>query len=134
MASRAEGLDSRVPMRRQLRLSVAVLSLGILTAAGAAGFAAGGSTDTVKPGDSRWAISHAHGLTVDQLARANHLNPANYLLIGTRLYIPGSAGTSVGHPAASPSRHAANPWTFCSTFQPSGGPVGVLPDLLQQSP
>jgi membrane-bound lytic murein transglycosylase D len=49
----------------------------------------------VKPGDSLWAISRAHGLSVTALARANDLEPDQVLKVGQRLNIPATtAGTS----------------------------------------
>lgn len=122
-------------MRRQL--VAALVGLGLLISAGAAAYATNSAgIYVVRPGDSLWAISHAHGLTVDKLAAANHMSPNDLLLIGRHLYVPGSAGPAVGTrrssgPAAS---HAQNPRTFCSTFSESGGAWGVLPQLLADSP
>ncbi len=116
-----------------------VVSLGLLAGAGAAGFAT--HSYVVQPGDSLWAISRANGLSVAQLAAANNMNQNDLLLIGRQLQIPSNApSTPAGQVAqAAPSASAtgaaaANPWTFCATFTPQGGPWGVLPDLLQQSP
>jgi N-acetylmuramoyl-L-alanine amidase len=118
---------------------VVVLSLGLLIGAGAAGFASSmAHTYVVQPGDSLWAISQANGLTVAQLAAANGMNENDLLLIGRDLLIPSNdpqAAASQSAPTASATDGgAANPWTFCSTFSEQGGPWGVLPDLLQQSP
>src|ERR1700734_4066166 len=111
-------------MRPQFRFAAIVLSLGLLVGAGAAGFATSAAhTYVVQPGDSLWAISQADGLTVSQLAAANHMDPNDLLLIGRDLVIPSndpapattqsasSAGTSGG-------TAASNPWTFCSSFVP----------------
>jgi murein DD-endopeptidase MepM/ murein hydrolase activator NlpD len=114
----------------------------LLIAAGAAGFAAGAAkTYVVQPGDSLWAISRADGLTVNQLAAANNMNPNDVLLIGRQLTIPlgsDADGTSSSSPApsapASGASQSTNPETFCSTFVPSSGPLGVLPTELQNSP
>jgi N-acetylmuramoyl-L-alanine amidase len=121
-------------MRRHLRLTAVVLSLGLLLAAGAAGYATTGRIYVVQPGDTLWAISRANGLTVAQLAAANDMAAGDLLLIGRHLYIPapGYAPTESNSGAASPA--ATNPWTFCSTFSEIGGPWGVLPALLQDSP
>ena len=114
-----------------------MLSLGVLVAAGAAGFAAGG-TYVVKPGDSLWAISRANGVSVAALAAANHMKQTDLLLIGRKLNIPGAASAPTAAAAASSTttaaQPAANPWTFCSTFQASKGPWGVLPSELRSSP
>jgi N-acetylmuramoyl-L-alanine amidase len=131
-------------MRRHFRLTAVVLSLGLLIAAGAAGYATSTShVYVVQPGDSLWAISRADGLTVAQLAAANNMGENDLLLIGRHLYIPSSGGSSASSTAATSSSassgsagssSAANPWTFCSTFSETGGPWGVLPALLQASP
>jgi LysM repeat protein len=125
---------------------MAVASLGLL-GAGAAAFTGGGANiRVVQPGDTLWAISRADGLTVAQLAAANHMNPNDILLIGRHLIIPRpgsrpasqsstSRSSRPAHARSSPaSRSGANPWTFCSTFVPRTGPWGVLPALLRESP
>ena len=124
-----------------LRLAAAAVSLGVLVGAGAAGYANdGGHSYLVQPGDTLWAISQANDITVNQLASANGIDPNNILPIGRSLYIPTlSQATSGGtrsetRSTAAPTVQSANPWTFCSTFLPSGGPVGVLPQLLADSP
>jgi soluble lytic murein transglycosylase-like protein len=121
-------------MRRQFRLIATLLGLGLLVAAGAAGFTAGGSY-LVKPGDSLWAISRANGISVSQLAAANNMRASDLLLIGRKLNIPGKPGPQASQvqAASTQGQAAANPWTFCSTFQPNRGPWGVLPSQLRQS-
>lgn len=47
----------------------------------------------VKPGDSLTAIATRHGTSLSALARANRLNPARPLLIGTKLRLPASVKT-----------------------------------------
>ena len=141
----------RTRLFRAGTIALATLSLALLVTAGAAASGSGGSdVYVVQPGDTLWAISQANGLTVAQLAGANNMNPNDLLMIGRRLVIPtpGQASASASAAAASSaatsaassssgsggSGSAANPWTFCSTFVPAGGPWGVLPYLLQQSP
>lgn len=105
-----------------------VLGLGLLVGAGAASYHAA-HTYTVKPGDTLWALARANGVSVPQLAMANHMSANDLLLIGRHLYIPSNA------PSAGASGHAAaNPWRFCTTFTSTGGQWGVLPQLLQDSP
>jgi soluble lytic murein transglycosylase-like protein len=124
-------------MRRQFRLIAVVLSFAVLVAAGSAGYASSARQYVVRPGDSLWAISRAHGLTVAQLAAANHMGQNDLLLIGRVLTIP-----SKQPPPASPGARTAgasgastaNAWTFCRTFVSAGGPWGVLPQPLQASP
>jgi murein DD-endopeptidase MepM/ murein hydrolase activator NlpD len=136
-------------MRRHLRLIAVLCSLGLLVAAGAAGFVTS-SVHVVQPGDTLWAISRANGLTVAQLAAANNMGENDLLLIGRHLYIPSSGNSSTSSAAVSTassstgssgsgssgsgSSSASDPSTFCSTFSASGGPWGVLPSLLQESP
>ena len=115
-------------------LPVVLLSLGLLVGAGTAGFA---TSYVVQPGDSLWALSRAHGLTVSQLAAANHMGENDLLLIGRHLLIPSNqpaASQSAPPASAAGGSSTGNQWTFCSTFTPQGGPWGVLPDLLEQSP
>lgn len=124
-------------MPRRLRLTVVIASLGLLAAAGFAGFS---STYTVKSGDTLWAIAQANGISVSQLAAANNMGENDLLMIGRRLVIPGSNGVASGTPAEPASTTAAtgpgseNPRTFCATFSESGGPWGVLPQILYAYP
>jgi murein DD-endopeptidase MepM/ murein hydrolase activator NlpD len=135
---RAERMD-RAFMPRRLRLTVVIVCLGLLAAAGFAGFSTGGSTYTVKSGDTLWAISQANGITVSQLAAANDMGVNDLLMIGRRLNIPGSNGvaSSPAAPAAASTPATGpgseNPRTFCSTFSEAGGPWGELPWILQAS-
>ena len=129
-------------------LPIAVASLGLLAGVGAASFTTGAAhTYVVQPGDSLWAISQANGLSVYQLAAANHMNLNDILLIGRHLYIPSSqpaaarpaaAQSAKAQPAPSPAATHQPPTvsaaTFCANFSSPGGPWGVLPGLLQQAP
>jgi murein DD-endopeptidase MepM/ murein hydrolase activator NlpD len=118
---------------KALKLGALALSLVILVVAGAASFTNDSSHSyVVQPGDSLWAISQANGLTVNQLAAANGMNPNEILLIGRTLYIPSATNTS--STASGASQGSSDPWTFCSTFSAPAGPVGVLPRLLADSP
>lgn len=119
-------------MRARIRLIIVIVSLGLLIATGAAGFAT--KNYTVQPGDSLWAISQANGITVDQLAEANNLNPSNVLPIGIQLVIPSNVTTNSSSSGSSGSSQTLNASSFCSSFQASSGPWGVLPQLLQDSP
>jgi soluble lytic murein transglycosylase-like protein len=124
-----------------------VASLGLLASVGAASFTAGAAhIYVVKPGDSLWAISQANGLTVWQLAAANHMNLNDILLIGRHLYIPSNQPapapsaapkSAAAQSASSPAIHkpaTVSAAAFCANFSSQGGPWGVLPWLLQQSP
>ena len=82
-------------------LPIAAASLALLVGAGAAGFATSAThTYVVQPGDSLWAISRANGLTVQQLAAANSMNPNDLLLIGRHLVIPSNQPAT---PSAAPA-------------------------------
>ncbi|MGH2935030.1 MAG: peptidoglycan-binding protein [Gaiellaceae bacterium] len=48
----------------------------------------------VKSGDSLTAIARRQHMTLTQLARANHLNPSRYLIIGTKLRLPAAVNVS----------------------------------------
>jgi hypothetical protein len=125
-------------------LPIAAASLALLIGAGSAGYATSAShTYVVRPGDSLWAISQANGLTVQQLAAANGMNLNEILLIGRHLVIPSnqpatpaaaSAPATGGASTAAGGSSTENVWSFCSTLGSSGGPWGVLPWLLQESP
>lgn len=130
-------------MRPHLRLAAVLLSLGLLTAAGAAGFSQSSSSDvyTVQPGDSLWAISQRTGVSVATLAADNGMNQNDILPIGKQLYIPTvqttseeTSSSSSGSGGSSSTYGNSNPTTFCSTFTSSGGSYGVLPSLLSESP
>lgn len=138
---RLGALTGRLPaggVSGRLRLAGAVVLLTSLAGAGLADYSSGGGGYVVQPGDSLWAIATSHGISVNQLAAANHLDPSAILPIGRRLYIPTTssgnfAGTTVTV-AAVTSAGAADPWTFCSDFVASPGPYGVLPPQLAASP
>src|SRR5580700_7641181 len=95
-------------MRRHLRLIAVLCSLGLLVAAGAAGYATSAAhTYVVQPGDSLWAISQANGLTVAQLAAANNMAPNDLLLIGRRLYVPSGSSDDTSTPSSSSGASSA---------------------------
>jgi LysM repeat protein len=48
---------------------------------------------TVVAGDSLWSIAQAHGCRVDDLRRANELEPGDPLIAGARLVVPTCKGT-----------------------------------------
>jgi soluble lytic murein transglycosylase-like protein len=127
-------------MRGARGLPVAVASLGLVAGVGAASFSAGAAhVYLVQPGDSLWAISQANGLTVQQLAAANHMQLSDILLIGRHLIIPSKQPQPAPAPSARSDRPASRATTisasaFCGSFTSPGGPWGVLPQLLRQSP
>jgi hypothetical protein len=131
-------------MRRQIRLAAAVFSLGLLVAAGAAGYSTSSShVYVVQPGDSLWQIAHENGLSVYTLAAANGMNLNDILLIGRHINIPSTSGSSSGSGPSSGTATTAPKSsvgktipaaTFCATFHSASGPWGQLPWLLQNTP
>lgn len=113
-------------MPRPIRLAALSLLVAVLAAAGVADYGTGGGY-VVQPGDSLWAIATEHGTTVDELAAVNHLDPAAILPVGIVLTIP---GTGVTPQAAAPPTGSSS----CNGLSPGGGPTGVLPSLLAESP
>jgi LysM repeat protein len=147
LSHRPSDAPDRTRLFRAGSIALATLSLAVLVTAGAAASGSGGSDIyVVQPGDTLWALSRANGLTVAQLAAANNMNPNDLLLIGRRLVIPtpaqasssasssASSGSSSSSGSSNGSGSAANPFRFCSSFVAAGGPWGVLPSLLQESP
>lgn len=59
---------------------------------------------TVVSGDSLWSIAQAHGCRVDELRRANALDPGDPLITGARLVVPPCKGP-VTAPKAASKRH-----------------------------
>jgi murein DD-endopeptidase MepM/ murein hydrolase activator NlpD len=126
--------------------------------AGQAGFSRGaGTTITVKRGDTLWDLSRRYGVSMDQLASANHMQVSDLLLEGRTLEIPtggadrsdpdgsptagsGSAAAGAGGGAAHGGAETAATLaaaqraqrTFCDTYQPPTGsrplPAGLSSD------
>ncbi len=67
-----------------------VLACTILFVAFAAGTALADATHIVQPGETLWAIASTHGISIDAIARANHLRNVDVLQPGQRLVIPAS--------------------------------------------
>ncbi|HKB93512.1 MAG TPA: peptidoglycan-binding protein [Gaiellaceae bacterium] len=70
----ALGLQTRIPVRAAVQTVTRVY--------------------VVKPGDSLTAIARRQHMTLGQLTRINHLNPARYLVIGTKLRLPAAVNVS----------------------------------------
>ena len=45
---------------------------------------------TIQPGDSLYKIGKNYGVSVDQLVRANGIDPNKYLVVGDSLIVPGT--------------------------------------------
>jgi LysM repeat protein len=70
---------------------------------GAAPSAAGVAVHTVRPGESLWSISRAHGVTAEAIARANRIGLHQPIQVGARLAIPTSAIPDTGQEPPSPA-------------------------------
>lgn len=119
------------------RLAAAVATLGMLAVAGFAAFAPASNVYVVQPGDSLWAIAQRSGVSMQQLAAANHMQLSDILVIGRHLTIPGASAASAATPAApaAPAARQASGSTadFCATYVPTAAPRGVLPSQLRAS-
>lgn len=69
-------------------------STATATAAGTAVPAESAGSYVVQPGDTLSAIAARAGMSVDELAALNGLNPDGYLIIGTALRLGGASGAS----------------------------------------
>lgn len=63
----------------------------------------------VKPGDSLWKIAKAHGLTVEQLARINRLDPSAPIDVGQRLVVDTGYGRVTDVPGGGVKRPDSPP-------------------------
>jgi soluble lytic murein transglycosylase-like protein len=136
-----------MPARTCTRLLAVAVGLAAAVGIGQASYSSSSPSYVVQPGDTLWHIATEDGITVNQLAAANGLSPNGILQIGTQLAIPSaSAPAATSAPAAAVTTAAAAPApvttaatsssgsSFCATFTPEGGPEGVLPTLLSESP
>lgn len=130
-----------MPTLPSARLVATVVALGAVTVAGQAALSGSSSTYVVQAGDSLWAISRRSGVTMQQLAAANHMQLSDVLFIGRHLVLPGhraapgttasAAATSAA--ATSATSAGATAGDFCATFTPTAGPRGVLPPGMTSS-
>jgi membrane-bound lytic murein transglycosylase D len=85
-----------------------------------------GSEYTVQPGDSLWTIAQRYHVSVTNLARWNHLNPAGWIRPGEHLELPGAVASD---PAAVPAGgyYTVAPgdslWTIANRF---GVPMAAI--------
>lgn len=120
-----------MPFQRHFRIVIALAALAGVVTFGLADWSGGSSSGyVVQPGDSLWSIATSRGLTVDRLASANSLDPADILPIGKHLYLPSSGTVRLDSASVPAPARPTNPWTFCSTFTADPGPWGVLPSQL----
>jgi N-acetylmuramoyl-L-alanine amidase len=130
-----------MPRKTLLRTLAAVVAIGALVLAGQASFGRSTSRRSIRVawGDSLWALSQRYGVSMSQLAAANHMRVSDVLFAGRTLYLPTPPGGATA--AATPARAvAAAPTakqvqqTFCSTYRPPTQPHGQLPASLTSDP
>lgn len=100
-------MDVRKPSRLRVLGGCIVAFLALAPAAHAARPESKGLRYTVASGDSLWTIAQAHGCRVDELRRANSIEPGDPLLTGTRLVVPACKGTSGVRPVGKQHQVAA---------------------------
>ena len=81
-----------------------------------------GGSYVVQPGDTLSAIAARAGVTVDQLAALNGLNPNAYLISGTAIQLPSSSGTEYVSAATSSSAASSQPIGATAEGQPTDPP------------
>lgn len=83
-----------------------------------------GAYYTVKRGDTLWRISKMHGVTVEDLLRANRLPDAERISVGQRLYIPAAGAQPTGRDV-SPLENSGGGfiWPVAGTIVSSFGDV-----------
>jgi N-acetylmuramoyl-L-alanine amidase len=143
-----------MPRTSLLRIVSALAALSVVGGLMLVGQASFGSATyphaiKVNRGDTLWALSRRYGVTVQQLASANHMRSTDVLYAGRTLYLPSATGGRTGQPAtkgASSGSTAAAAGagsqtaaqqaerTFCTTYRPPTGPRGALPAPLSTSP
>ncbi len=140
-----------MPRHHLLRALAAVAALVLVGQAGFSASASGDRTVTVRAGDTLWGLARRYRVPLDQLADVNGMQLNDILMIGRKLDIPGPgsrqsapaptrSATTVAQTAAPAPRRVftaadlAQMRSFCTTYRPPTGPVGVLPSLLKASP
>lgn len=127
-----------MPRTTLLRKLLAIAAVGALVLVGQASFGRSPTRRSIKVawGDTLWGLSQRYGVTMQELAAANHMQVSNVLYAGTTLYLPavGSGATASASPTipANPVV-AVPPGSFCATYQPPSGPRGQLPAQLAAS-
>ena len=84
--------------------------------------ASAGGSYVVQPGDTLSAIAARAGMTVNQLAALNGLNPNAYLISGTAISLGGSGGTEFVSAGGTSSSAAGQPVGAAAEGQPTDPP------------
>jgi hypothetical protein len=132
-----------MPRSTLLRILATIVTVGVLVLAGVAGQASfsrhgSGRTITVAWGDTLWGLSQRYGISIAQLAAANHMRVSDVLYAGRTFTIPTSGASSLPSSASggvSGTGDTPQPQqTFCSTYRPPTEPLGALPAALASDP
>jgi hypothetical protein len=132
-----------MPRSTLLRSAAALVLVGVLLLVGQASFGQAGARRAIKVkwGDTLWDLSQQYGVTMNQLAGANHMKVTDVLLAGRTIYLPGTAPGAAPAPvsssatsggAATDARKLQH--SFCSTYKAPTGPRGQLPASLRADP
>jgi len=89
---------------------------------GSSASSAPGGSYVVQPGDTLSAIAARAGMTVNQLAALNGLNPNAYLISGTAIQLPSSSGAEYVSAASSSSAASSQPIGATAEGQPTDPP------------
>jgi N-acetylmuramoyl-L-alanine amidase len=123
----------------RLSLLRSVAAVGALLFVGQATFAQPSAPKavTVKPGDTLWGLSIRYHVDVNQFAGVNGMKLSDVLFAGRTLTLPGTGGATSAPatkstPPPPPPRHftaaeLVQMRSFCASYRPPTGPVGVLP-------
>lgn len=107
-------------------------------AAAQGGMSSENGTYKVSAGDSLWGIAHSHGVSVDELRRANGIEGTSPIQVGQTLRIPAAGEVQVAkaEPAAAPratGNVAANQEAATSTKLPSYTPPERADQAIEQT-
>lgn len=91
-------------------------------------------THIVKSGDTAWAIALAYGLTLDELAAYNNMDPNSLLQIGQELLIRPPTATPEPTPTSTPTFTPVAVSVVEATFTPTPSPVSTTIAMITPNP